>query len=113
MAVVQEQRDLEGIRLLRLSGSLTQEGMDALEPTVEKALPDGSRAVVDLADVDLVTTPGLALIISTTQRLRGTRGRVIFAGARRGVLDVLRRCKLDEVIEIAGDREEAVEMAKS
>ena len=113
MAVVQEQLDLHGIRLLRLSGSLTQQDMEALEPAVEKALPDGSRAVVDLADVDMVTTPGLALIISTTKRLRDTRGRVIFANARGKVLDVLRRCKLDEVIEIAGDREQAVEMAKS
>jgi anti-sigma B factor antagonist/stage II sporulation protein AA (anti-sigma F factor antagonist) len=111
MAVVQEQLDLHGIRLLRLSGSLTQQGIEALEPAVEQALPDGSRAVVDLADVDLVTTPGLALIISTTKRLRDTRGRVIFANARGNVLDVLHRCKLDEVIEIAGDRAEAVEMA--
>src|SRR5690348_3573088 len=101
MAVVQEQLDLQGIRLLRLSGSLTQDGIEQLEPDLERALPDGSRAVVDLSDVDLVTTPGLTLIISTTQRLRDTRGRVIFAGARGGVLDVLRRCKLDEVIEIA------------
>jgi anti-sigma B factor antagonist/stage II sporulation protein AA (anti-sigma F factor antagonist) len=112
MAVVQEQLDLHGIRLLRLSGSLTQQGIEALEPAVEQALPDGSRAVVDLGDVDHVTTPGLALIISTTKRLRDTRGRVIFANARGNVLDVLHRCKLDEVIEIAGDRDEAVEMAK-
>jgi anti-sigma B factor antagonist/stage II sporulation protein AA (anti-sigma F factor antagonist) len=113
MAVVQEQLDLHGIRLVRLSGSLTQADMDMLEPAVEKALPDGSRAVVDLADVDMVTTPGLALIISITQRLRDTHGRVIFSNPRGNVLDVLRRCKLDEVIEIAGDRDEAVEMAKS
>jgi anti-sigma B factor antagonist/stage II sporulation protein AA (anti-sigma F factor antagonist) len=113
MAVVQEQLDLHGIRLLRLSGSLTQLGMEALEPAVEKALPDGSRAVIDLGDVDMVTTPGLALLISTTQRLRDTRGRVVFANARVGVLNVLHRCKLDEVIDIVSDRDEAVEMAKS
>jgi anti-sigma B factor antagonist/stage II sporulation protein AA (anti-sigma F factor antagonist) len=113
MAFVQEQLDLQGVRLLRLSGSLTQQDMDTLEPAVEQALPDGSRAVVDLADVDLVTTPGLALIISIAKRLRDTRGRVIFANARGRVLDVLRRCKLDEVIEMAGNRDEAVELAKS
>jgi anti-anti-sigma factor len=113
MAVVREQSEVQGIRLLRLSGSLTQEGMDALEPAVEAALPDGTRAVIDLADVDLVTTPGLALIISTSKRLRDTRGRVIFAAARRGVLNVLKRCKLDEVIELADGRSEAVEMAKT
>ena len=113
MAVIQEQLDLHGIRLLRLSGSLTQQDMEALEPAVEKALPDGSRAVVDLADVDMVTTPGLALLISISQRLRDTRGRVVFANARGGVLNVLHRCKLDEVIEMAGDRDQAVQMAKS
>jgi hypothetical protein len=37
---------------------------------------------------------------------------VVFAAPRKGVLDILRRCKLDEVLEIAPDREEAVEKAK-
>jgi len=112
MAVIREQRDQSGIRLLRL-GSLTMQGIEELEPAVEAALPDGSRAVIDLAEVDLITTPGLSMIISTTKRLRDTRGRVIFVGARGGVLNVLKRCKLDEVIEIAADRDHAIELAKT
>ncbi len=108
-----EKQDVDGIRLLRLSGSLTQEGVDGLEPEFIAALPDGTRAVVDLADVNLITTPGLTLIISTTQRLRDTRGRIIFTAARAGVLDVLRRCRLDEVLELADDRRQAIEKAKT
>lgn len=101
-----------GVRVLRLGGSLTQAGIDVIEPALTAALPDGARAVVDLAGVDLIATPGIALIISLSKRVRATQGRVVFAAPRKGVLEILRRCKLDEVLEIAGNREEALEKAK-
>ena len=109
-----DQQDLEGVRVVKVNGSLTQAGIDEIEPALNAALPDGSRAVVDLSDVDLITTPGLTLIISTTKRLRNTRGRVVFAAPPSGVVrTLLHRCRLDEVLELAGDRDEAVARAKS
>src|SRR4051812_29638683 len=108
-----DQQDVEGVRVLRLSGSLTQQDVDDIEPAFEAALPDGSRAVVDLADVDLITTPGLTLIISTTKRLRDTKGRVVFTAARGFVLDLIKRCRLDTVLDLERDPKEAVKKAKS
>ena len=105
--------EVEGVRLLRLSGSLTQSGVESLSPDFDAALPDGSRAVVDLADVDLITTPGLTLIIAATKRLRDSRGRVVFTAAQEGVLNMLRRCRLDEVIELADDQQQAVSMVQT
>ena len=107
-----DQQDVEGVRVLRLSGSLTQQAVDRIESEFEAALPDGSRAVVDLAGVDLITTPGLTLIISTTKRLRDTHGRVVFTAARGIVLDLIKRCRLDAVLELEGDPKQAVEKAK-
>ena len=108
-----DQQDFEGIRIVRLSGSLTQDSVETLETAFDEALPDGTRAVINLADVDLITTPGLTLIIAATKRLRDTRGRVIFTAARPGVLNMLRRCRLDEVIELADDQAQAIETAKT
>jgi anti-anti-sigma factor len=107
-----QQQDTGGVRVVRVTGSLTQQDVDRIEPAFESALPDGARAVVDLAEVDVITTPGIALIISTSKRLRQTEGRVIFAGLRGGVLDVFKRCKLDDVLELADDPAEAVRRAK-
>ena len=104
--------DHDGVRVLRLAGSLTQQGLQGVEPDFERALPDGSRAVVDLAKVDLVTTPGITLMLSATQRLRRTGGRVVFTAARGPVLDLLHRCRLDEVLELAGTEPEGVERVK-
>jgi anti-anti-sigma factor len=104
---------VEGVRMVRLSGSLTQAGIDAIEPAFTSALPDGSRAVVDLSGVDLITTPGLTLIIATDKRLRGTQGRMIFASASAGIRNLLRRCRLDEVLELADDQQEAMKKAKN
>ena len=100
--------EIGDVQLVRLSGSLTQVDVDRLEPAFVKALPDGSRAVIDLHGVDLITTPGLALIISTTQRLKRTSGKVVFTAGQGLVLDLIRRCRLDEVLEVAPDRDEAV-----
>src|SRR4051812_46432674 len=112
MTSVQEQ-DVEGVRVLRVSGSLTQQEIEQIEPAFEAALPDGVRAVVDLGGVDLITTPGIALIISVSKRLQSTQGKVVFAATPGVVLDVLRRCKLDEVLDLADDRRDAIERAKS
>jgi anti-anti-sigma factor len=107
-----QQQDANGVRLVRVTGSLTQQDVDRIEPAFESALPDGARAVVDLGAVDVITTPGIALIIATAKRLRQTQGRVIFAAARGGVLGVFKRCKLDEVLELADDPAEAAQRAK-
>lgn len=112
MATLEQQEVGEGLRLVRVSGSLTQADIESMEPAFAQALPDGSRAVVDLAGVDLITTPGLALIIFTDKRLRNTKGRVVFTAPSEGIRNLLRRCRLDEVLEIAGDREQAMEKAK-
>ena len=108
-----DEQDVEGVRVLRISGSLTQQGVDEIGTAFEAAVPDGTRAVVDLANVDLITTPGLTLFISATQRMRDTRGRVVFTAAKGIVLDLLKRCRLDEVLEIEGDSGQAVERAKA
>jgi anti-anti-sigma factor len=113
MATLDEQTEVDGVRVLRISGSITQDGIETLEPQFAAALPDGARAVVDIEGVDLITTPGLALIIATTKRLRDTRGRVVFSAAKGGVRDLLKRCRLDEVLDLALDQAEAMEKAKS
>jgi anti-anti-sigma factor len=102
------EHDIDGIRVLRLSGSLTQQGVADFEPAFQAALPDGVRAVVDLDDVDLISTPGLALIISTTQRLKRTSGRVVFTAGEGIVRDLIRRCRLDEVLDVAANQDDAM-----
>jgi anti-anti-sigma factor len=108
-----EQQVVEGIRVLRVSGNLTQEDVADFETQFDQSLPDGSRAVIDLEGVKLITTPGIALIIATTKRLHDTRGRAVFTAPKGRVLDVMRRCRLDEVLELAPDRAKAIEIAKT
>jgi anti-anti-sigma factor len=108
-----DEQDVGGVRVLRIAGSLTQQGVDEIGPAFEAAVPDGARAVVDLGGVDLITTPGLTLFISATRRLRDTQGRVVFTAAKGIVLDLIKRCRLDQVLEIEGDPRQAVEKAKA
>ena len=107
-----DRADVDGVRVLRLAGSLTQQGVKGMEPSFDEVLPDGARAVVDLGEVDLITTPGITLMLAATQRLRRTGGRVVFTAAKGTVLDLLHRCRLDEVLELAKSEPEAFERAK-
>ena len=54
-----DQQDVEGVRVLRLSGSLTQPGVEASSPRSRRRCPDGRGRSSTSADVDLITTPGL------------------------------------------------------
>ena len=112
MATLDKQNDVDGVRVLRLSGSLTQHGVQTMEPQLDQALPDGARAVINIGDVDLITTPGIALILSAAQRLSRTGGRVVFTAARPTIRDLLHRCRLDEVLDIEQDEPVALERAK-
>ncbi len=111
--VVFDQSELDGVRLLRLAGSLTQDGVDAVEERFTAATDKSARAVVDLSAVDLITTPGLTLLLTAFSRLQKSGGRLVLTGAKGLVQDLLRRCRLDQVLTIVPNRDEAVQAAKS
>jgi anti-anti-sigma factor len=108
-----ENQTVDGVRVVSVTGALNQQGVDVVENDFQAALPDGARAVVDLAKVDLITTPGLALIISASKRLRNTSGRVVFSAATGNVRELMRRCRLDELQHIPPDRTQAVDRPKT
>ena len=111
MATISE-ANLEGITLLKLEGGLTFEGVVPVTRPFEAATRGGA-VVVNLADVKMVTTPGISLLLSAHQRLGKAGGHLVLCAVPATLKDVLRRCKLDRVFTFAPDDQEAVEMAKA
>lgn len=104
---------VEGVRVVRLAGSLNHQGVPAVESAFEAATPAGSLVVVDLSDADLLATPGIALLISANQRVtKSAGGRLVITGASGFVDDLLRRCRLDSVLTIVDSPRDAVKVAK-
>ena len=107
-----EQNDRDGVKVLRLSGSLNQHGVDTVESAFVEATASSGRLVVDLAQVDLVNTPAIAMFLGAHRMVKQQGGRLIFTGLQGMVEELLRRCRLDTVLTIVPSMNEAVEWAK-
>jgi len=102
----------EGVTVLRLAGPLTHDTVPAVRPAFDAATDGGARVLVDLTDVPVLTTPGLSLLLTASRRLSEARGRLVLTGTRGIVDDMLRRCRLDVVLDIVPDAGEAIRRAR-
>jgi len=102
----------EGVTILRLTGPLTHETVPSVRRAFEAATDGAARVVVDLTDVPMLTTPGLSLLLTASRRLIEAGGRLVLTGTRGIVDDMLRRCRLDVVLEIVPDAAEATRRAR-
>jgi len=110
-----EQGEADGVRLVRLNGSLSQKGVaDVSQSFVAAVRGDGSggHVVVDLGGVDVIATTGITLLLVADRELKRTGGKMVLAGTRGLVRDVLMRCRLDKVLTLAPSVEEAVRAAR-
>jgi len=120
-SVEQGETPAEGVRLVRLKGSLTQKGVADVGPAfaaaVRGAPPAGAAAaaplpgetvVVDLSAVDVIATTGITLLLVSDRELKKAGGRMVLAGTQGLVRDVLLRCRLDKGLTLAPSTEEAI-----
>jgi anti-anti-sigma factor len=104
--------DVEGVRVLRIVGPLSQDGVDAIRADFVDQLRRDAVNVVDVSAVTHINTPGLALLISAHRSLQSGGGRLLLAGASGMVDDVIRCCHLDRVFELVSDADSAVAQAR-
>ena len=112
-ATTLEQTESDGVRTLRLSGSLTQRGVTDVGPAFSAATRGATQVVVDLSGVDVIATTGITMLLVADRELKQSGGRMVIAGTRGVVRDVLLRCRLDKVLSIAPAREADVESQRT
>lgn len=108
------QEEAQGVRILRLSGSLTQKGVADVGPSFSDAVANGAgeRVVVDLSSVDVIATTGITMLLVADRQVRERGGRMILAAGQGLVRDVLLRCRLDKVLTLAPSPADAIESAR-
>ena len=107
-----EQSETQGVRLVRLSGSLTQKGVNDVGPAFSAATRGGGSVVVDMSGVDVIATTGITMLLVADRELKQSGGRMLIAGTRGVVRDVLLRCRLDKVLSIAAAPDGGVESVR-
>lgn len=111
-STIVEQTESDGVRLVRLSGSLTQKGVTDVGPAFSAAVRGGGRVVVDLSGVDLIATTGITMLLVADRELKEAGGAMVIAGTRGIVRDVLLRCRLDKVLTLAPTPDAGVESVR-
>ena len=107
-----ETREDGGVTVVKITGSLNQHGVDTVESPFSEVTGLSRRMVVDLSNVDVVNTPAIAMFLGAHRAMKHAGGRLIFTGIQGMVGDILSRCRLDTVLTIVPDMDEAVEWAK-
>jgi anti-anti-sigma factor len=108
-----EQTQVDGVRILRLSGTLNQECVDNIQPEFRTAACEGGPVVVDLGGVDVINTPGLAILIAANRDVKQAGGRMVITQANERIDDALRRCLLHRILTLEPEFGAAVKKAKT
>ncbi len=105
-----DKREHEGIQVLALHGQLDAQSATALKSEV-LALADAHvlKIVVDLADLNLVDSTGVGVLISLFKRTRSALGHVYFAGVQGQPREIFRLLRLDRALDLVPSVDAAIE----
>ncbi|HLK41037.1 MAG TPA: STAS domain-containing protein [Polyangiaceae bacterium] len=99
--IVQE----DGAVLLQLRGELDAISCPELRPVLDAlALQQGSAVTVDLSELRLIDSSGVAALVSLYKRVRARGSAVRFVGVNAQPLAIFKLLRLDRAFEIAGDQ---------
>ena len=104
--------NIDGVRIVRLGGTLNQRGVEEIEPAFISAAREGGPMVVDLSGVDIINTPGLAIMLSSHREAQRAGGKMILTGMNTALCDLLHRCQLDRIFVVVPRIEDAIAQAK-
>jgi anti-anti-sigma factor len=109
-----KQTDVCGVTVLEIAGTLDRAEVAGVERSFYDATNDrdGGAVVLDLTNVDYVSTPAITMFLDAARTLRGTGGRMVATGARPQVGEVLRRLRLDDVLPVTRTVGEGVERVR-
>jgi anti-anti-sigma factor len=108
-----ERSEVDGVTVLRFNGSLDQAELADVEKSFQDATHrDGAAVVLDLAEVDFLTTPAISMFLDAAKCLKDSGGRIVATGPQPRVGEVLRRLRLDTLLPVVGSVGEGVARVK-
>lgn len=101
--------EVDGARVVALEGEIDLVNADAVEHAlIELAADGGPRVCVDLCGVSFMDSSALAALIKGRQRVIGAGGDFAVACIPGPVARILDVTGLDQIMRVAGSREDAV-----
>ena len=108
-----QRTDIAGVTVLRLNGSLSQTELADVEKSFHDAThQQGAAIVLDLSNVDFLTTPAISMFLDAAKTLKGTGGRIVATGPQPRVGEVLKRLRLENLLPVTATVDEGVRQLK-
>ncbi len=110
MALRIDINEIQGVAILRLSGSLcSQEESDSLREAVNQLFRNGKKVILlDLTDCTAVAQLGLAALVAIIAPMFKQGKKLKLLGSTSPVCEALRLTKLDTAVEIFATEQEAL-----
>lgn len=102
-------RQAGGATVVEVGGSVENATIDAFETGLESAVRSSPRVVVDLSNVEMMTSQGLGLLIKHAERIGGPE-RFLLSGLQPRVRDIFQALGLDQFFVIVDSVDRALRM---
>jgi anti-anti-sigma factor len=97
-----------GITLLKLIGVLDVQGVDRIETKFAGySSGDNSRVLVDLSQVEFLTSIGIRLLVTTAKSVASRGGKLVLLNPTENVKGVLEMTGIMDIIPVHSSLEEA------
>jgi len=105
---ISEDRKADAV-VLALSGKLDATTAKTFEDKILGVINSGAqRLVVDLAQLEYVSSSGLRVFLLAAKRLRVTNGKIVLCGLQDHVRQVFDLAGFSSIISIYGSRDDAI-----
>jgi len=96
------------------SGRLDTPGVDQVETRfIASVVPAGHSAIVDLSQVEFITSMGIRMFVSAARSLMPRKARLVLFGAREQVAQVFDAVALHKIIPVCADEAEALAVVRN
>lgn len=102
------------VRKVMLTGRLDTPAVLGIETQFVTAIvPGGKNAIVDLSQVDFVSSMGLRMFISVARILKNKQAKLVFYAPQRMVNDVLETAAFRQIAPVCANAAEAMAAAQA
>lgn len=97
--------------ILRAKGKLDCHISSALEKKAFEIIEAGhKKLLINLEEVSYINSSGLRMLLSIKKQMKSLPGRFIICSLRSEVLEIIKICGFDHVLEIAKSEEEGIRL---
>jgi anti-sigma B factor antagonist len=101
---------VQGGKLVRISGSVGVTEAEILRARLAEVASSGElNIVIDLSEMDFISSPGLTVLLKLAQRARTWEGTVKLLKPRPMIRDLLTRTRLTEIFPVFDSLDQALQ----